>query len=281
MAIAFDGSDDYVVTTTLGDFGSSMAQGFSLSLWFKTASSANGMLAGWVNGPAGEYNTSWVVMLNEDQNGIATPDRIRFFCRDEGADKQMSCCCTFNTDDSLWHHLSIIANFPSDADVEFWVDGVQKTTTYSGNNNAPDNPADATVPIVIGGHNSRGTPNAVDIPVSLADVFLTKSKWGPTIPPEIYRLRRVPWRLFDSNVVAYWPLAGPTSTTVSTAHWGGKDLSGNGNSISSVNSAPTWEDDPLAPQAWTEGLFGGAWATTAAANVIPVMDYYYRRRRTA
>jgi hypothetical protein len=96
-----------------------------------------------------------------------------------------------------------------------------------------------------------------------ADVFVYPAALSSDQIAMIYALRRVPWSIV-AGCECYLPLMGPTGAAVNTAHWGTKDLSGNGNHVASVKSAPVWADDPLPPQAWVDGWFGGAWAAGGA-----------------
>lgn len=91
--------------------------------------------------------------------------------------------------------------------------------------------------------------------------------------------RRLPSHMM-SGLGCYLPLMGPTGATVAGTEWGAKDLSGNGNSVASVNSAPVWADDPLPPQAWTEGLFGGALVAVGGGAVPMIYRAARRRSRT-
>ena len=68
------------------------------------------------------------------------------------------------------------------------------------------------------------------------------------------------------DMVWYLPLAGPTGAAPTTAHWGTRDLSGNGNHVTTVQNSPTYSDDPFAPQGWVDGPFGGAWTVAEAGG---------------
>lgn len=262
MAVTFDGTDDYLVTTTLGNFGGAMDGGFSLSVWYKSSSTAAQGILGTANSGGG--NTIILVRINQTVDAANTADFIRFYVRSENAVQVTNAHIAASTHDGAWHHLVIVANFPADGDVEFYVDGVQVAPVF-WNTASPAAAANFNQPLYVGAVNSFGTANSL-FNGQLADLFLTKDKWRAGVAPRIYAHRRVPLDLFTSNKVLYLPLMGPTGAAVDTAHWGTRDLSGNGNHVASVNSAPTWADDPLPPQAWVDGWFGGAWAAVGATR---------------
>ncbi len=260
MAIALDGSN-YLAGPVIGMGGWT---DLSLGAWVYTDLSGADEHSVWNNGAGSTY--AHAIIRIEPANG-----NVECFLGFDGDETQL----VLNDNPvqaNTWTHIVLTY----DGVMRGYVNGVMETTTVDKSGEALD-PDDTTRPMQLG----RDERDRDYLTGMIADAFLFDRALSQTEISAIYNLGRVPWWLVgDPNCLLYWPLIGPSGAVVNATDWGCRDLSGNGNHVSSVNSAPTWADDPLAPQAWTEGLFGGAWAV-AAANVIPAMDYYYRRRRTA
>ena len=100
----------------------------------------------------------------------------------------------------------------------------------------------------------------------MGDVFITTEALSGAEVASIYKHQRLMYQHVGA-AECYLPLMGPTGVAVATTHWGCKDLSGNGNSVSAEVGASVWADDPFPPQSWTDGPFGGAWVAAAAGGV--------------
>ncbi len=265
MAVTFDGTDDALVVPHDGsiDFAD---EDFSVGCWFRTDGLVN-WFAYMCSKNYGGGGVKWY--------GMTVRDGGRVWCFIDDGTNSVEPDITGNYVDGNWHHALLVRDTTANL-VHVYVDGDGEHAQAADTAGSIANASDLTI-------GARADFSAIRyFPGDLADLCIIRRALTAAEAVEIGKSkRRLPLRFFDGDLALYLPLMGPTGSTVNTAHWGSKDLSGNGNSVSSVNSAPTWADDPLAPPSWTEGLFGGAWAEAAAANVMPVMDYYYRRRRTA
>jgi hypothetical protein len=182
----FDGSDDNILVTTMGDFGTGLdTTYFYFSGWFKSSNTTV------IQALLGTLNTGATTALQILQNTIdgtnVTAHGMTILRRD--ADN-MSQIAYFNPGsgvcDGSWHHISIAQNNNSLPTV--YLDTVLKTFNTSTNFDA-DNMANLEFPMALGSRNNRGT---VQLPVNgTIDEF----RMG-------YGLRTAAWIKFEYNNMA-------------------------------------------------------------------------------
>ena len=153
----FNGLDNFVRTTTLGNFGSGLAAGSTLEFWAKTTEPRV------TRQPMGVLNqadaTAFVVDFNRDSNLNGSVDRYNFYLR--GSDGKQLSTHTLGPDyrDGEWHHHVWVVNDPATNDVDLYRDGVLISQGQSRKQN-PTSFTNLEFPLLIGANNNRGTPAA-------------------------------------------------------------------------------------------------------------------------
>ena len=194
-ALEFDGSDDYVNLTNLGDFGSQLGSS-TFEAWVKTslkekrwttlfkardADCAMGWgidLNGWAERANHQLQLKWGGLFdrffrfgpNFDENINFTKDVIRFYLTNKMEFKPTVCQhltdgLRFPISDGEWHHLVYINGAPYvDEDgrewreTAFFIDGKRKW--LSRHIGKPDNFIPFTEPVYLGAGNNRGKAEA-------------------------------------------------------------------------------------------------------------------------
>jgi len=152
-AAAFDGTDGYVTTTTLGDFGGALARGATVEFWIRTSTRAPiRQLLGVLN----RDGTACVIDLNRDASLAPAVGKTTFFLR--AADQAcLSGHISTNIYDGRWHHVAWVIHDPSKRRMDVYIDGKPDTTLRLGRQHAPARFSNFHVPFTIGAVNSRGT----------------------------------------------------------------------------------------------------------------------------
>ncbi len=140
QGIRFDGVNDSVGTGTLGSFGSGIGSPTSISLWFKTTSTAVGTLLGTMNAA---NTTAYMVRTN-----VGTPGTIQFFMRDD-ANRTLRMYGGSGLNDGRWHHLAVVTN-PSSMNGQIWIDGVSQAVAYTGSSGSLTTFSDFVFPLALG-----------------------------------------------------------------------------------------------------------------------------------
>jgi hypothetical protein len=139
--IRFDGANDHVTVSTMGNFGSTqIGSTTAISLWLRTNSSTPGTLVGTVNSNS---TTSFLLRTN-----ITTAGNIQFFLRDN-SNRSLRFITAGGIVDDQWHHVAVNVN-PATMSGEIWVDGVSKTLNYSGSSGSVSGFSNFTYPMAIG-----------------------------------------------------------------------------------------------------------------------------------
>lgn len=126
-ALDFDGTDDYVETTTLGDYGSTEMEKSSTSFWIKTTSTEKTEIFN----ASSEDNQ--ILRLRINQDGYWNEDKGKIFVqlKDEDGSRLWGA-----TDDDLgfydgdWHHIYVEWDCVDDNDITILVDDDEKSFNY-------------------------------------------------------------------------------------------------------------------------------------------------------
>jgi len=110
-ALSFDGVDDRLETELLTQIEAD-GPGFSIALWMKAPPGATGVIAGFGETPAGNWNR---VQLN------FSSDKVRLYARDDSGNVLQYTTSAALADDT-WHHLVGVVSPAEDA-VRVYVDG--------------------------------------------------------------------------------------------------------------------------------------------------------------
>jgi len=153
---AFDGSDDYVSSTTLGGFGNSLdAGGASIAFWVKSTYTNDIRFA------CGTKNvgltTFFSVVVNYNYAlGANAPGYIGLALRD---DDSLVLQASANADafDGAWHH-AVITTTPSAQTATIYLDGSPLSVGY-GTRNTVDNWSNFAFPFYWGAQNNAGSLN--------------------------------------------------------------------------------------------------------------------------
>jgi len=125
-ALDFDGSDDHVIATTMGDFGSSLLNGaMTVSFWAKPGDTTVGIWAGTAN-----TGSSMVIQLivNADTELVANSGWLAAFIRgSDGGAQDFSADTAADTgiNDGDWHHIAYVIDW-NPGGIDFWVDGIEQ-----------------------------------------------------------------------------------------------------------------------------------------------------------
>jgi len=146
-AFSFDGINDNVLITTMGNFGSNLGNGISLSFWINTTESEFKSFFG--TREAGI--TGVVVNANDGGDG-----KLAFYLRDDdGNILWFRNTNDVNFNDGEWHHIVFTANGSSNSG-KIYVDGTSKDVT-NVTQTTPDNFSNFVYDFVIGATNDEGT----------------------------------------------------------------------------------------------------------------------------
>jgi len=150
-AVTFNGTDERVLTTTLGALGSSMMSG-SLEWWVKTSTTDTiRCMFGTINATT-NVNNRLEVFANTSQ-AIAAEVGSTAIRLTDGAGATLNAKIAHNIYDGAWHHCVLVVE--SATTISWYVDGVSRTVTY-GTTTSPS-PVDFNQALTIGARNNRGT----------------------------------------------------------------------------------------------------------------------------
>ncbi len=267
MAVTFDGTDDYLVLSRMAD--TEWQAGLTIGGWFYVTADRDH----WCVCKGSTLSDNNVLLWCDDVcgggvQGKGNTNTWAFNAGNTDSDSDRVNGTTNLRQLNAWQHVVGVMS------------GASRLLYFNGALNASHSSAEATT---VPAHTDLyrvGAWQAVGrncLGGMAADVFVYPAALSAAQIATIYALRRVPWSIV-AGCECYLPLMGPTGAAVDTAHWGTRDLSGNGNSVASVNSAPVWADDPLPPQSWTEGLFGGARTVAVGGGAVPMIYRAARRR---
>lgn len=155
----FDGVSDYVTTTTLGNFGSTMNTGLTIEYWVKTTETRTIRQAMGVLNQADA--TGLVVDFNRTSTLAADPpaDRFNYYLRDASGERLSTHTRYDDYNNGAWHHMAWVVDDPSSGNTaHIYVDGVEVSQGKQAN--SPAGFTNFQFPFMIGANNSRGNPVA-------------------------------------------------------------------------------------------------------------------------
>lgn len=205
-SVTFDGTDDRITTSTMGNFGQNLSTNtITLSTWVKSSTTDTGITLGGMENTGD--NTFLKITLNKFPDGTTSSGGFRIFLRDD-LDNSLVGGVAANTGvtDGNWHHVLVIVK-GSDNTIKVFVDGVSQTITYSGQA-LTDNMSNFEQPWGIASFtDSSGNGNLFfngtleeyaiwNVEISDADKLnLAKAK-----------VRRLPLQISSANLIKYLPL---------------------------------------------------------------------------
>lgn len=232
-ALDFDGTDDYVETTTLGDFGSSMDTDFTVSIWTNSTDTSDSVsyLSTHVSGEtAFHFRRNW-----------GDGDEFELYLRDEGGDR-----LELKTDgpygaDGEWHNIVVRKTGNSSTDLSLWMDGEEITNTYFNKNENFSNPADFTNELLIG---ARGGDYDRHIDAQLDDVRIYDKALSSS---EISDLASDRYHdVATSDLRAWWKMNEGSGSTV---------YDSSGNDYDGTIEGATWTDISPDTGLWTSDIW--------------------------
>jgi hypothetical protein len=147
---SLNGTDNYVNIGTMGNLGSLLASGLSISLWVKSnLRTAMTMV--------GTRVTSTNMYLNfklNSQSGSNNADYVQFQFVDGSAVALNGYAQAQKVNNGEWHHLVATMN-PSGSAITLYMDGVALTVTYN-NQNAPSSFANFANAVFLGALDNAG-----------------------------------------------------------------------------------------------------------------------------
>lgn len=152
-SLSLNGTSDVLECTTMGNFGSGLASGFSFTCWFKSKSTTQQRLCGVTNtGTA----TNLQVLTNTNSAMAASVGRIGISYRDnDGNNLYAATTNALPINNGQWHHLVLTASGPTNTST-IYIDGISQAVSY-GNQQTPDNFSNFGYTMMVGGYNNRGT----------------------------------------------------------------------------------------------------------------------------
>lgn len=153
--IGFDGTSAYISTSKLGNFGSSLAMGFTVSGYIKTSNITNTMI--WIGTTNNGSKTNWQAGVNMDCLNSLKSGALRFSVRDQSG-RTMCHFANFNTgvSDGRWHHV-VYAVTPATKTIQIYLDGLPLTLTKTTDDGPSDFSGNFDFPVYIGAINNRGS----------------------------------------------------------------------------------------------------------------------------
>ena len=233
-SIDLNGDADYVSTTTMGNFGTSLdTNRLTLSLWIKTTTTTSMIFYGTVNSGS---TTAINMNLNLSPALSVATGRVHIFRRDENNNYfRTGVAIDMGVTDGEWHNiiLSIGKDSPNST---IWVDGVSQPITAGGfyGDGVADNMANFDFPIFIGDYNNRGNPITPYFNGEINEVYM----WSTATALEQWEVdslasargKRIGLQIRPSEQYDYHPFdQGSDGTPLSTTADFYKDISGNGN----------------------------------------------------
>jgi len=150
-SLEYGGTNEYTNIGTMGNFGSNMSNGFTISMWVNSTdgSSRQGLLGTSVDTGS---KTGLHVYWNGQVSSAYEEGTVSIILRDEDSlNLQANVITGLNLSNSSWYHFAAVINGSSNF-VEIYINGVNQTLS-DWVQQTPDNTADFARDMILGGNN--------------------------------------------------------------------------------------------------------------------------------
>ncbi len=154
-ALEFDGSDDYVDLTNLGDFGSKVGMS-TFEAWVKTDFKQEWTTLFKVLDQG--CSMAWAIDVNRSAKAgfPLAQDIVHYYVRQQAAAcMDIAVEIEFELSDGNWHHIAFVVEDAADTKINIYMDG-QPQDVVVGKGNKLDNFIPFVEPVYIGAANNRG-----------------------------------------------------------------------------------------------------------------------------
>ena len=154
-ALEFDGSDDYVDLTNLGDFGSKVGMS-TFEAWVKTDFKQEWTTLFKVLDK--DCSMAWAIDVNRSAKAgfPLAQDIVHYYVRQQAAAcMDIAVEIEFELSDGNWHHIAFVVEDAADTRINIYMDG-QSQDVVVGKGNKLDNFIPFVEPVYIGAANNRG-----------------------------------------------------------------------------------------------------------------------------
>lgn len=154
-ALEFDGSDDYVDLTNLGDFGSKVGMS-TFEAWVKTDFKQEWTTLFKVLDQG--CSMAWAIDVNRSAKAgfPLAQDIVHYYVRQQAAAcMDIAVEIEFELSDGNWHHIAFVVEDAADTKINIYMDG-QSQDVVVGKGNKLDNFIPFVEPVYIGAANNRG-----------------------------------------------------------------------------------------------------------------------------
>jgi hypothetical protein len=213
-AVTFNGTDEYILTTAIGTFGSTLDSGFTIEFWCRHTTTALCAALGVLNTGT---TTAFVLFFNRNESGANVANTHSLLIRDNDGTPSANVAFTATLNDNNWHHVVVRGN-PSANTWSVRVDKVDRTPTVAGGG-AFGGTANFEFPLALGANNSRGTigdfyPGSLD-EVALYLTELTNTRVDAHFDAAAIPLLSTLTDNFDDNIIdgAKWDTVGTVAET--------------------------------------------------------------------
>ncbi len=194
-SLVFDGGDDQVLTSDLGDWGPDMINGFAVSAWYRHSSDRDRQMI------LGErHGRQWLLLqLNGDDAPAGYP-QIR---NRDNAGNEIGVFVNSGppTNDGQWHHIVFNVRGASVDDYSIWLDGTNKELEIGRGPATHTSFVKRNVPITLGFYNRSRRGAHSNLVGELSDVRIYD---GPLTSTQIRSLHD--GVSVDEGLRAHWPL---------------------------------------------------------------------------
>ncbi len=156
-ALEFDGSDDYVNLTNLGDFGSQVGSS-TFEAWVKTSFKEDWTTLFKVLDA--DCNMAWAIDVNRSAKAgfLLAQDTVHYYVRQKSAAgcNAIALEIEFPLSDGKWHHVVFAVEDASEPKVSIYMDG-ESQEVIVGDGKKLDTFVPFVEPVYIGAANNRGT----------------------------------------------------------------------------------------------------------------------------
>ena len=154
-ALEFDGTDDYINLTNLGDFGSKIGMS-TFEAWVKTDFKQEWTTLFKVLDPG--CSMAWAIDVNRSAKAgfLLAQNIVHYYVRQQAAAcMDIAVEIEFELSDGNWHHIAFVVEDAGNTKINIYMDG-QPQDVVVGKGNKLDNFVPFVEPVYIGAANNRG-----------------------------------------------------------------------------------------------------------------------------